>query len=157
MDTATYQALIEALHKAGHRLTAQRLAICRYLASSRAHPTPATVYTQVRQQLPSLSLATVYNTLALLRELGVITEMGTDMGRTRYETDTHPHANLICLRCGQVMDISLPDLKAVQAALAAQSAFELRNLRLDAYGLCPDCRRSESLFPEEEKDICPNV
>jgi len=150
MDVATYQALIEALNKAGHRLTAQRLAICRYLASSHEHPTPATVYAQVRQQLPSLSLATVYNTLALLRELGVITEMGADMGGTRYETDAHPHVNLICLRCGQVVDMPLPDLTAVQAALAAQSAFELRNLRLDAYGLCPDCRQSQPLSADEK-------
>ncbi len=157
MSTATYQALIEALNKAGHRLTAQRLAICRYLASSREHPTPATVYVQVRQQLPSLSLATVYNTLALLRNLGVITEMGADMGRTRYETDAHPHANLICLRCGRVVDVALPDLTAVQALLAAQSAFELRNLRVDAYGLCPDCRRSESLCTDEENPVCLNT
>jgi Fe2+ or Zn2+ uptake regulation protein len=84
-----------------------------------------------------------------LRQLGLITEMGTDGGGVRYETDTQPHANLICLQCGRVADADLPDLTAVQAALAAQSAFELRSLRLDAYGLCPDCRQTSLSLPME--------
>ncbi|MCS7039387.1 MAG: Fur family transcriptional regulator [Anaerolineae bacterium] len=142
MNFEVYHNLVEALHKAGYRLTPQRLAICRYLASGREHPTPAAVYARVREQVPTISLATVYNTLALLRQLGLITEMGADASGVRYETDTHPHANLICLQCGRVVDAPLPDLAHVQAVLAAQNAFELRSLRLDAYGLCPDCRRT---------------
>lgn len=149
MNLEAYHNLVEALHKAGYRLTPQRLAICRYLATEREHPTPAAVYARVREQVPTISLATVYNTLALLRRLGLITEMGADAGGVRYETDTHPHANLICLECGRVVDAPLPALTDVQAALADQSAFELRSLRLDAYGLCPDCRRASIPFSME--------
>lgn len=149
MNLETYHNLVEALHKAGYRLTPQRLAICRYLATAREHPTPAAVFARVRERVPTISLATVYNTLALLRQLGLITEMGADAGGIRYETDTQPHANLICLQCGRVVDAPLPDLAHVQAALTAQSAFEVRNLRLDAYGLCPDCRRASVLSPME--------
>jgi Fur family peroxide stress response transcriptional regulator len=65
MNLEAYHHLVEALHKAGHRLTPQRLAICRYLATSREHPTPMAIYYRVREQVPSISLATVYNTLAL--------------------------------------------------------------------------------------------
>lgn len=142
-----YHALTQALQQAGHRLTPQRLAICQHLAASSAHPTPAAVFAHVRTLYPTISLATVYNTLNVLRELGEIVEIPGGAEGVRYETDSSPHANLICQRCGRITDVPLAGLTELRAAIAASTDFDLRGLRIDGKGLCADCQ----LLTESER------
>ncbi len=144
MSTSRYDALTQALHRAGYRLTPQRLAICQELAASREHPSPGQVYELVSGQFPSISLATVYNTLAVLRDLGEIFEVGGDVegarGAVRYETDLTPHVNLICLNCGRIIDLPLAQCSEVATSVQSRADFDLRGLRIDGFGLCSYCR-----------------
>ncbi len=141
--SSRYDAMTEALHQAGHRLTPQRCAICRYLAASREHPSPERVYERVREEFPAVSLATVYNTLTVLRDLGEIIEIpGTTEG-LRYETNLEPHINLICLHCGRIRDLPSDSLSIVQNAIHNDSGFDLYGLRVDGFGLCSACRTAE--------------
>ncbi|MCO6450149.1 MAG: transcriptional repressor [Caldilineales bacterium] len=134
--------LASTLQDAGHRLTPQRQAICDYLANTRSHPSPADVYEFVRTQYPSISLATVYNTLAVLRDLGEIVEVGPgDTAGVRYETDLTPHANLVCQSCGRIVDVPLTTPHLVSDAQAGAFDFELINVRVTGFGLCGVCRR----------------
>ncbi len=143
MPLSRYDAMTQALHQAGYRLTSQRAAICHYLAASREHPSPGEVYERVRVQFPAVSLATVYNTLTVLRDLGEIIEIPGTAEGLRYETDLDPHINLICLRCGRIRDLPSRSLSAVQDAIQNDSHFDLRGLRVDGFGLCAACRTAE--------------
>ena len=138
------------LRAAGHKLTPQRLAIIEALAASHTHPTAYEIYDQVRQRFPMLGLATVYKTLDVLKGLGEVVETGFGAGGARYEPNLHPHVNLVCRRCGRVVDVDAalapggePGgslLAGVQAA-AAQAGFTVQGGHIEYFGVCAECAR----------------
>ncbi|MFU8772018.1 MAG: Fur family transcriptional regulator, partial [Anaerolineales bacterium] len=104
MDRTSH--LSQALSKAGYRLTPQRLAICKLLAQSKDHPTAQVIYEILKPEFPSLSLATVYNTLESLVQLGVVNALGSaGDDAVHYDADTEPHVNLACISCHRVIDL----------------------------------------------------
>lgn len=129
-----------ALGRAGVRMTPQREAILQYLARARTHPTAAEVYEAVRQISPHVSRATVYNTLNLMARLGLIVELRRKDGAVRYETNLTPHVNLICVRCGRVLDLETRP----EVALPADLPFVVQHMQVDAYGLCASCQAAVS-------------
>ncbi len=141
--------LVEALQKAGLRLTPQRLAICRYLVNTDEHPTAQEIHRVLKEDFPSLSLATVYNTLETLVSLGAIHAVG-DAGddRVHYDADITPHINLVCIRCHRIIDVPHEALSHLEEEAAARSGYRILGARLVYYGLCPACQRLES---EKEK------
>lgn len=130
---------VEALRAAGYRITPQRLEICRALAESREHPTPQAIYRRIRAKVPSVSQATVYNTLTVLRDLGEVVEVGLGQDRTYYEPHPTPHANLICLRCGKIEDVDDPQVGALSERLASREGFSIKAAHMDIYGVCRAC------------------
>jgi Fur family peroxide stress response transcriptional regulator len=123
------------------RLTPQRLAICRYLANTKEHPSAQMIYDQVRPQFPTLSLATVYNTLDMLVRLGVINSLGgAGSEAERYDADTSPHVNLACLSCHRVIDFRSPHLQELEQEVASQTQYQLLESRFLFLGLCPECQ-----------------
>lgn len=139
MDVNT---VVDRLRKSGHRLTPQRLAIFKALAESVEHPSAQMLYEELRETYPMISLATVYSTLELLKEMGEIVEVGfSDEGR-RYEPNLHPHVNLICVACGKIQDFDAVALSPVERAVAERTGYEIQGSRVEYYGLCPDCRQA---------------
>lgn len=133
--------MLEALRTAGLRLTAQRQAICQALAHDATHPTAQTVYDRLRPHFPSLSLATVYNTLNTLEKAGLIYEIGTAGDNAlHYDADPTPHINLICTACHRIEDHPADSLAGLAEQVARSSGYDLRGARLAYYGLCPACR-----------------
>jgi Fur family peroxide stress response transcriptional regulator len=116
------------------------MAICDALAASDEHPTPYAVYEQVRRRFPSVSRATVYNTLNALRDLGEIVEIGLGRSQAHYEPNLAPHANLICLRCGRIVDFEELPMAELRGEIAARSGFAVKNTRIDVYGVCRQCQ-----------------
>jgi len=142
----TTHLLAEKLSQAGLRLTPQRLAICRYLAGSRLHPTAQMIYDELRPQYPSLSLATVYNTLEALVGLGVIHSLGNaGDNATHYDADTSPHVNLACLSCHRVIDLHSHHVNDLRDEVAAASGYTIQGARVLYYGYCPECRGKNNL------------
>jgi Fur family peroxide stress response transcriptional regulator len=91
---------VQTLQNAGLRVTPQRLAITRLLVGTDRHPTAQMIYEELRPEHPSLSLATVYNTLEVLVEAGVINALGAAGDDSiHYDADTSPHVNLACIAC----------------------------------------------------------
>ncbi len=134
--------LTGTLKRAGLRLTAQRLAVCRALAGDRSHPTAQALYERIRPGFPSLSLATVYNTLQVLEGAGLIQRLGpVGDGAVHYDADLTPHVNLICTRCNRIDDLSEPALTDVAGRVAQASGYDLRGAQATYSGLCPDCQR----------------
>ena len=134
--------LAAGLKAAGLRLTPQRLAMCEALGGSRSHPTAQSLYGQLRPAFPSLSRATVYNTLQALVKAGLIDELGgAGDGASHYDAHPAPHVNLVCTRCHRVEDFMNAPLEAVAQRVSVDSGYELRGARVVYYGLCPRCQR----------------
>lgn len=142
MQSDRVQEFTASLRQAGLRLTPQRLAICCVLAADDAHPTVAQLHKQLSAAFPSLSLATVYNTLNTLVQLGLVYELGNaGDGRKHYDPVVSPHANLICTRCHQIRDLADRALEAVSQRVAERSGYQMQGARIVYYGVCPACKR----------------
>ena len=133
-------SIIEALRKKGYKATPQRVAICRFALGSRDHPTPQRIYSEVKELQPTVSLATVYKTLRILTELGLIQELDFPKGQARFDSYVEPHVNLVCLRCGKITDFDDPAAREIVAKIAAKAEFTRTGQRLDIYGICKTCR-----------------
>jgi Fur family peroxide stress response transcriptional regulator len=142
--------LSRALHEQGLRLTPQRLAICEMLSASDQHPTAQMVYDQLHPQYPSLSLATVYNTLDMLVNLGLVNALGSaGDDAAHYDADTHPHVNLACTSCHRVIDLPSQHVQALEDEVASNSGYRLLGARVLYYGICPDCQLRNQHTSEE--------
>ena len=140
----TDSKLAERLRKHGLRLTPQRLAVYQALVANDQHPTAAILYKQLSEQIPSLSQATVYNTLQVLVEKGLVHEIGdAGDGHMHYDADISPHLNLVCRRCRRIFDFHDPRLADLDALITAGSGFDLQGARLVYYGVCPECRLTD--------------
>jgi Fur family peroxide stress response transcriptional regulator len=133
--------IVEDLRRKGYRLTPQRQAIVQALLDAEGtHPSAQEIYERVSPQFPMITLATIYNTLQVLEDMGVVTPLGFPGASTRYETAEGPHINLLCLRCGRIDDLPLDDLPELQQKVAADSGYLIRGAHLEYRGYCPTCR-----------------
>lgn len=128
----------------GLSVTAQRLAIFEALASSREHPSAEQLHRAVQRKLPSLSLATVYKNLEALKAIGAVTDVNPLHQEARYETTLpgtgagRPHHHLVCISCKKVRDLHDGGLDGLRIGDA--QGFDVRAVRVQAEGLCPDCQ-----------------
>jgi Fur family peroxide stress response transcriptional regulator len=138
-DTTT---LTNSLRQAGMRITPQRVAICELLAGSDVHPTASMIYETLKLRFESLSLATVYNTLDTLVNLGAVNVLGQAGDDTvHYDADTEPHVNLACLSCNKIVDIPSEHVNHLDEEITAASGYKLLGARVLYYGICPDCQK----------------
>ena len=127
------------LKATGYRLTPQRLAVLRTLIDSDQHPSVEQIYRRVRQDFPTTSLATVYNTLECLKSLREVLELPLG-GASRYDgRKPEPHAHLICTACGRIEDLDIDLAGTVQAVAQERGYAEIRQ-GLEFYGVCPACQ-----------------
>ncbi len=126
--------------KLGIKLTPQRLAILKYLGSNKSHPTAEDIYNAVSKEFTTMSFATVYNTLELLRDKGTVKELKIEQGKKRYDPDTRPHHHLICIRCNLLIDIYKRFRLRVPEKIT--EGFEIKGNHIEFYGLCPDCQNN---------------
>jgi len=131
---------IEALRSKGYKATPQRIAICRVALNSRAHPSAQQVYDEVKKIHPTVSLATVYKTLEVLRDIGLVQEINLPEGQARFDSYMNPHINMICLKCGTIADLDDVTVKEIVTRIAAATRFKPTGQRVDVYGICQKCR-----------------
>ena len=137
--TGSTDDLIAALRESGRRITAQRRAILEYLTRRTDHPSPRQIYRDLSPRVPSLSLATVYNTLKALVEMGLIREIDFEAADNRYDPNLAPHINLVCVRCGSITDFD-HELPIAPEELRSKLGFETVDFRIEYRGLCAGCR-----------------
>lgn len=137
MDAMTRADFKKELLDAGIRPSVQRLAIYEYVRRSCSHPTAETVYDALRDELGSLSLTTVYNTLKLFADAGLIMVLNIDDGSQRFDGNTKPHAHFKCNDCGEVFDLWLKDDCSVLLENAGD--FRITDARLYLRGECGNC------------------
>ena len=133
--------MINKLRENNCRITPQRLAILKVLASSSGHPSVEKIFEQVKPTFPTTSLATVYKNVSTLRDLGEVLELGFSHESNRYDgNNPHPHPHLVCTGCKKIIDPDLESLKVVTRELTEETGFKILNHRLDFFGLCPACQ-----------------
>jgi Fur family peroxide stress response transcriptional regulator len=127
------------------KMTPQRMAIMEYLEGNIAHPSAADIFNSVSERFPTMSFATVYNTLQTLKEKGRLLELSLDPDKKRFDPYPSPHHHLICLKCKRIMDVHREfDLTLSKAE---QHDFELIGNHVDFYGTCPECRQKGKGHP----------
>lgn len=132
--------MLNRLKETGHRITPQRLAILKIVAESTEHPSAETIFEQVKGQFSTTSMATVYKTLAVLKEMGEVLELEFSNDYNRYDgNQPHPHPHLVCIGCRKIVDPDQRSLVEVTEKLALDTGYEILGARLDFYGVCPDC------------------
>ncbi len=125
--------------------TIQRLAVMEALEESDDHPTADAIHSTVRERFPSISRATVYNTLDALTRAGMILRLTVDPTVARYDASVHPHVHFQCRLCGTVYDIDLKDGRQIGANADGHL---VESIRTYAYGVCAECLQAGN-SPEE--------
>jgi Fur family peroxide stress response transcriptional regulator len=124
------------------KFTPQRIAILEYLEGNKSHPSASDIYKSIFNKFPTMSFATVYNTMETLKEKGVVVELSIDPDKKRFDPNTTPHHHLLCIRCKTIKDIFekfplvLPENE--------QYDFDIIGNHVDFYGICPQCKGAES-------------
>jgi Fur family transcriptional regulator, peroxide stress response regulator len=138
-----YDELIAKLREQGYRLTAQRLALVRLVAASEGHPNAAQLYNRLKPEFPTVSPATVYKLLALLKELGEVFEIDLRDDSHYDGNRPYPHPHLICMRCHQIIDGAIDLDPGLIRQLERKSGYQIVRHQLAFYGLCPACQKDE--------------
>lgn len=135
-----FETIIQKLRDNGHKITPQRLAIVKILAKSEGHPSVEMIHDRIRKEFPTMSLATVYRNIVLIKSFGEVLELGFPDGSNRYDGNTPtPHPHVICIKCKKIVDPDLDSLDEMKKEVASDTAFKILSHRLDFFGICSDC------------------
>ena len=132
--------MIEFLREKGLKVTSQRLAIFNFILSRKDHPTAEQIYQKIRGEYPTISLGTIYKNLHLLKEIGIIQELGFDEGSVRYDPDMDLHVNMVCTNCGKITDYKDEKIENLWNDLILDIGIKPKGHRIDLYYECDDCK-----------------
>ncbi len=136
--------ILKKLRDHGHRITPQRLAIVKILSESAGHPSVEHIHSRLVPDFPTMSLATVYKNVALMKSVGEVLELGFSDGSNRYDGNKpHPHPHAICMKCKKIVDPHLDSLGEMTKEVALETKFKILNHRLDFFGICSACMKEE--------------
>ena len=139
-----FETIIQKLRDNHHKITTQRLAIVRILSKSQGHPSVEDIYDQIKHDFPTMSLATIYRNLVLIKSFGEILELGFPDGSNRYDGNKpYPHPHVICIKCKKIVDPDLDSLDDMNKEVAKEADFKILNHRLDFFGICSNCLAKE--------------
>lgn len=136
--------LTEAFRSGGLKVTPQRRKIFEILHGSELHPSAESVYEAAQQEMPTMSLRTVYQTLNDLAAMGEIAVLDLGTGASRFDPTTVPHHHLVCDRCGAVRDIHT-DFPEVVVPPTAADGFTVGSTEIVFRGVCSACADAENL------------
>ena len=134
--------MASALRRQGYKLTRQRRAVLQAIALTREHLTPAAIYERVHKEHPGIGLVTIYRTLDILSELGLVCEIHAGGNCRSYlmRRPSEHHHHLICSDCGSVVDFTNCNLGELKQRLIEDTGFEIDSHLLEFLGRCRNCR-----------------
>jgi len=145
----------ESLAHGGFRFTQQRRIVFDTLAHTADHPTAVQVFLRVKEQMPAISLATVYNCLETLAKCGLVRQVNVDREATRYCANQIDHGHFVCTDCGRVDDVIMPNRAELSRLWKLPPQYEVRQSDVSLRGLCPDCAR-RAQTPNHSPKIQPS-
>jgi Fur family transcriptional regulator, peroxide stress response regulator len=125
------------------KLTPQRIAVYKYLQSTKEHPSAETIYKALQPTYPTMSLATVYKALKTLVEVNLVQEINVGEGNFRYDGKVCPHSHVQCVNCGKVDDIEGVCFSDLNSKIKDYTNYEILTNQIYFYGLCVDCKGTE--------------
>ena len=139
-------------------MTDQRQVILDVVKKADAHLSADEIYEKVRRKIPKISMGTVYRNLDILSSCGFIRKLEPDYPQMRFDGNTEDHYHVLCIRCGSIEDIAVPQsqgtLETLKNALGRMTRYGIFGHKLEFVGLCPDCMEKEGpLEAREDKDI----
>jgi Fur family peroxide stress response transcriptional regulator len=127
---------------AGVKLTHQRLVIYREVAASLEHPDADAVFRRVRRRVPTVSLDTVYRTLWLLNDLGLIRTLGPRRESVRFDANLEHHHHYVCVHCGLARDFESAELDALRVPDSVEKLGSVSHTHVEVRGVCERCKKS---------------
>ncbi|MGV8083583.1 MAG: Fur family transcriptional regulator [Coriobacteriia bacterium] len=135
-------SMVEGLRESGLRITHQRLEVAREIARTDTHPDVEGIYRKVRTRVPTISLDTVYRTLGVLAEKGLVWRVSTMSGPTRYDANLSHHHHFVCMKCGMVRDvIGDPALDEVRPSGDVLEHGSIESVEIQLRGTCTACAK----------------
>lgn len=120
------------------------MAIAKILAHSKGHPSVEQIYAELQDDFPTMSLATVYRNVILIKSLGEVLELGFAEGGNRYDGNKpYPHPHLVCIRCKTIVDPDLSSLQDMTTEVSQETGFAILSHRLDFFGICRACQEQD--------------
>ncbi len=143
--------MLSRVRASGLKLTPQRLAIVREIAGDPTHPTAQELFERLRPAMPTMSFATVYNTLDALASAGLCVSLSLSPGAARFDANMTPHNHAVCDRCGLVRDVPCdadgePIVDLASHVIGAAPGFSLRAVERIYRGLCEPCAADDASF-----------
>lgn len=129
--------MIKKLKDLGLKLTPQRLAILKLFEGNKNHPSAEDIYNKLKPDFPSLSLATVYNTLEVLTKAGILQEIKIKIDKRNFDPNPESHGHFLCRICDVIYDLDIGTIKVRTPATI--NGYLLESLTVNYYGLCPTC------------------
>lgn len=143
MSERRLQDAIDTLKQSGVRITPQRHAVLEYLINSMTHPTADEIYKALEGKFPNMSVATVYNNLRVLKEIGLVRELTYGDSSSRFDCNPTEHYHIICNECGKIVDFHYPSLDEIESLAEQVAGFDISHHRLELYGTCEECKSKE--------------
>ncbi len=137
----------ESISSGGFRLTRQRREVYEVLLETRDHPSAVQVFNRVQKKMPTISLATVYNCLETLAQVGLIQQVNLDRGPSRFCPNTQRHAHFFCTHCGGVNDVELPSPPELTRLWHLPEDYVVNQYEFSLRGLCPSCAAAAAGAP----------
>ncbi len=134
------EELARRLARRGFRLTPQRKVVLEAIRAAGGHPTAHEIYERARRRLPRISLGTVYRTLGVLRDAGLVQELHFGKSEGRYEEQHDEHHHAVCTACGRIQDVPSNLFGDFVDQARRATDFEIVEHKLEFLGLCSDCR-----------------
>lgn len=128
---------------AGLKLTHQRLEIFRELATSEEHPNSEALFQAVQRRMPTVSLDTVYRTLWMLHDLGLVATLGPRRDGVRFDANLDRHHHYICVRCGLVRDFKSQEFNGLRVPDTVRQLGSVEDAHVEVHGLCARCQKSK--------------
>lgn len=126
----------------GLKITHQRLEIYREVLQMTGHPDAETVYERVREKIPVISLDTVYRTLRLFEEKGIIRKLGMQNDRARFDANITPHHHFICVKCGLIKDFYSKELNDYHPDNDVPDVADIQSVHIEIRGICQNCKNN---------------
>ena len=132
---------LEICRRQGVKATHQRTEILRELAGSKEHPDAETLFKRVRRKIPAISFDTIYRTLRLFEDRGVISRVGSVRDRTRFDANTDRHHHFICKACGMIGDFYNDAMDRLPVPKAVAEMGSVDGVYVELRGICRECKR----------------
>ena len=132
--------LTQVLKEKGFRITPQRYAIVSEIMRARGHINPAAIARKVRQRMPGINASTVYRTIAMLEEAGILSHAHMESGPEYHRAGEPEHVHLVCSRCGRTDDLSLKEARSLVELIGRHSGFAPDLTHFAVAGLCAKCQ-----------------